>query len=365
MNLIDKLLTFAHGQEDVLTETLAWFLRHCAPFRQACLADFETLLVDQRFPRADGVIAPPGIDTQVVEADSKEGTCRYDLVVSWPGTRLIIEVKVWADLTWRQDSDGERRHQLSCYLTTSRARRDVRTYLAVLAPGVFDEGLGDEDRAGYIGQRSWQHIHDLLRALDGVDATMKMLADDFARSLEIRHMAIPHVTLEDMRSVIPYRRFNESLRVILTGARELLLREGALAGFAKNNAHGRTGWRLWPNNTNPGYFAFVGIYAASGGDTDVPDLYFMLEAPPKSALQRAFDARAAEVRDKLSRLGPSTKWSFHEGGYEMIRARRSLSTVVDQADHAAPVVDFFRDTLKQLRGTGLLADFTNLAAQAK
>lgn len=370
MGLIDSLLSFARGQEDVLTETLAWFLEHCAPFREATLGEIERLLRDHRLPLAGGVHGRPEISTQVVELDPKEGTCRYDLVMTWPEERVIFEVKVWADLTWRADSDGESRHQLARYLQTAAARQDMRTHLLVLAPTSIDEQLSGDTRRGFIGQLSWQIIHDHLLRVEGVDPTLRMLAVDFAESLEKRHMAIPKVTLEDMRAVVAYKRFHASLRVVLDAARDQLLRDGSLDGFTKNDSrdwqddHGRIGWRLWARKTDTRYFAFIGIYAGPGTlVAEVPDLYFMLEAPPQSRIRSAFDAKGAEIAASFSTLGAGAgiTWTFAPGGYETLRARRSLEGAAGETDHAALALKFFRTAIQQLKETTLWAGYLALA----
>jgi hypothetical protein len=370
VNLIDRLLNFAHGQEDVLTETLAWFLEHCSPFRELVLTAVDGLLTDHRLPGEEGYRPRPRVETQVTERDLKEGLCRYDLVLSWPGERVIFEVKVWADLTWRSDSDGEARHQLGRYLQTAVARPDMRTHLLVLAPAAFDEQLTQQQRQGFIGQLLWQDIHDLLLKIEDCDDTMMMLAVDFARALEKRHMAIPKVTLEDIGSVVPYQRFIASLRFILEAVRDRLLREGEIEGFVKysvrdwQDEHQRIGWRYWVRTNDPHHFAFTGIYV--GPDTlrpGVPDLYFMLEAPPKSRVRDAFDGKSGDITALMTSLSrDGVTWSFVPGGYETVRARMSLADLlVEERDHMAAVMRFFRTTTAALRGTPLWREFVELA----
>ena len=94
-NLLASLLGYAPKRgEDALTASLAWLLRHhpalCAAFVARLRGEDAT-----RFPT----------DAPRVRVQVTEETSRYDLVLSWPNVRAVIEVKVAAALGWRSIED--------------------------------------------------------------------------------------------------------------------------------------------------------------------------------------------------------------------------------------------------------------------
>jgi hypothetical protein len=144
MNLLETLLGFAYGEEDPITEILAWFLRMSPHLRAGLLETFDAVVrrSGAALPRTPaGEIDEPTVQTQLIAANPRGTACRYDLVCDWhsPRVRLIIEVKIWAGLTWGVDAGVENgevapAHQVSRYLAVAAGSPEIRTHVVVLAP---------------------------------------------------------------------------------------------------------------------------------------------------------------------------------------------------------------------------------------
>lgn len=98
MNLLETLLGFARGEEDPITEMLAWFLRMSPKLRSRTLEAFDAAIRSTgargALPRsADQGIDEPTVHTQLVAANPRGTACRYDLVCDWHSpkrVRLIV-----------------------------------------------------------------------------------------------------------------------------------------------------------------------------------------------------------------------------------------------------------------------------------
>ena len=379
MNLLETLLGFAQGEEDPITEMLAWFLRMSPRIRTGVLETFDAIMrrSGAALPRAPGgEIDEPTVQTQLIAANPRGTGCRYDLVCDWhsPRVRLIIEVKIWAGLTWGVDAgveDGEvtPAHQVSRYLAVARNSPEIRTNVVVLAPYAVDMGFGATTPPGFSGQLPWQAVHDAMARsvaageLAG-DPTMMTLAQNFVHLLETKRMAVPKLTFDVLTSVSRYRQFEKSARMMLTHARDSLVGDdGALKGFFKGNAsawqddHDRIGWRIWVDSKDINAFAFVGIHV--GPDTiheEVPDLYFFVQARKGSDAQKALDARGDAIRGAVEALTTETTRAYHHpGGWEIYGIRRSLVEIARATDPADATTAFFRECVSSEPGAKLLS----------
>ncbi len=378
MNLLETLLSFAYGKEDPITEMLAWFLRSSPALRARVLDAFDVVLLRRgaRLPRGqDGTIAEPAFLTQVVAPNANGTDCRYDLVCDWhaPRVRLIIEIKIWAGLTWgieRSADDGSTvpSHQVSRYLAVAAASPEIRTHVVVLAPYNVELGGAASDSGAFAGQMTWQIIHDAFArsvAADehARDPTMARLALEFVRLLENQRMSVPKLTFDVLTSVSRYRRFEKSVRMMLTHARDNLVGEGgALNGWFKGDSraweddHDRLGWRVWLDAKDSLAFAFVGAYV--GSETlheDIPDLYFFLQVRKGSDAQKRLDENADAIRPAVeSFTSDTTRGYYRPGEWVTIGIRRSLVEVARAADPTDATTSFFRECVTSPRGKELL-----------
>lgn len=382
MGILQRLLDFAEVEEDPATEVLAWFLRESPPLRTALLVRFNEVMIGNgaSLPWTPAVaFGEPTVSTQVVVADPRGGSCRYDLVIDWhePRVRLIIEVKVWAGLTWKLETDPNTAEKLPAdqvnrYIRLARDFPEVRTHVITLAPYMVEFDTLPPAPA-FAGHVSWQVVRDIFERVvrsDALDTTMRLLATDFVSVMEVRHMAAPKLTFDALTSVYRYRRFQESITTILTHARDALVAEGSFAEFEKGSsrnwqdAHNRLGWRLPLSSDSSGnHFAFIGLYV--GPDTlheEVPDLYFFLELQNGSAAQKMLDGHQEDLARQVSSLSTdTTRWYFYPGGSEAIGACRSLVEAARTQDPTDATTNYFRDCIKNLQECGLLALFLNAA----
>lgn len=384
MNLLHTLLGFARVVEDPTTEILAWFLEASPPLRAELLRVIDDLLRTRGagLPRGpDGAFAAAEIATQVVVSDSK-GTCRYDLVLDWhaPRVRVVVEVKVWAGLTYTVETDPESEHssavdQVTRYLAIAdKTAAAIRSHVLVLAPYAVDLPSAAASHPAFAGQLSWQVVHDSfarIAAADALDPTMRTLARDFVHALEIRRMAAPKLTFDALTSVYRYRRFEQSITTMLTHARDALFADGTLAGFHKgdkrawqDDVHDRLGWRLWLDPAKTEAFAFLGIYV--GEDTiheEVPDLYFFLETRRGTDAQKKLDDAQPAIADALAALQTkTTRWYSYPGGWEAIGATTSLVEIARDDDPTDATTRFFRECVQRLRTSGVLQRYLDAHA---
>lgn len=382
MNLLETLLGFSSVEEDPLTEMLAWFIRTSPTLRSALLDAFDGTVrqFGGALPRSElGLVHEPLVQTQLVAANPRGTSCRYDLVCDWhsPRIRLIVEVKVWAGLTWGESSaeDGgvaTPSHQVARYLDVAAGSPEIRTHVIVLAPYLVDLDFPTPPPLGYGGQLTWQVVHDaMLRVIDANefvdDRTMTTLTKNFVHLLELKRMAVPKLTFDVLTSVSRYRQFEKSARMMLTHARDMLVAPGGtLAGFYKGNAsawqddaHDRLGWRVWVEPTDINSFAFIGIHV--GPDTiheEVPDLYFFVQTRKGSEAQKKLDARGDELTQALEQFPKETTRAYRKpGGWEVYGIRRSLVEVARTLDPADATASFFRECVESGPGATLLAAY--------
>jgi hypothetical protein len=183
--------------------------------------------------------------------------------------------------------------------------------------------------------------------------------------MEERNMAVPRLTKAGLEAVGPYQQFRRSLDSLLTHARDALVADGTLHGFNARHhkwqeAYGRIGWRLFVGPDVP-HFAFMGILHSEGAlQAGGPELFFFLETPPASEARKAVNAaRGAyeEAMQKLADLKDGTRWTYHEGGFQVVQARRPLAPVLEEADQGKAITAFFRACFLGAQGTGILGRF--------
>lgn len=173
-NLLASLLGYAPKRgEDALTASLAWLLRHhpalCAAFVARLRGNDPT-----RFP-ADA----PRVRVQVTEE-----TSRYDLVLSWPEVRAVVEVKVAAALGWRSIEDehtGETQvvSQVTKYLVTGNREGRPTTWVYTLAPEVIVVESSAAKHPRYGGALRWHDVRSLLESHVTDDAVVGQVASWF------------------------------------------------------------------------------------------------------------------------------------------------------------------------------------------
>ncbi|UJR86704.1 hypothetical protein [Sandaracinus amylolyticus] len=372
-NLLDTLLRFAassqHAHEDPITEILAWLLWNEPAFMRAFVE-----LLSRRVPALARASLQP--DTQVITPRARGGgVCRYDLVLEdrRAPARVVVELKIDHDLTpsgAELDSTCPR-HQVHDYLELAEADPPGSHWVFTLAPGLVDVGEDAERHPCFGGHLRWQEVHDAFARVlrldrsDALEPTAKALATQFLEVMEARQMAHPKLTYDGAVAARRFMRFRQSFTEVVTAAWNEMHADGTLEGFIKVNAaawqdeHQRLGYRLWVRSKDTTHFGFIGLYL--GDDTtfdDVPDLYFFLEAPPKSPAQRALEQRAADVTAIVASLNARdarTVWRFSPGEHQVVWATQSIAHALADTDPRAAILAWFRQTVLAARDGGLLS----------
>jgi hypothetical protein len=376
-NLLATLVAHAAApkaiEEDAVTEIWAWLLRHDST---AWLALRELLVARPCFAASRLPHAPAQFRTQVTVPHPRNGECRYDLVLDWftPRLRVVLEAKVQAGLTFHDGHDEggtavPPAHQVDRYLDVAALATEGTAFVLTISRGRLAVGAAAETHHCFAGQLTWQRLHDVwmarLRDRAGTDATSS-LAHQFLSLLEVRNMATPTITFDDLVAVQKYARFRDWVLSVVTEARDGLAQGGAFKEFVAPNErgwqedHGRIGYRIW-RSVGDDSFAFLGAWHAEPCiHAGVPDLYFFLSTRRDGPAQKQLDDRAPEIRAAIELLAtrdPYAIWGYDPGGWETVWAVRSFANVLAETDPRAAAVDFYRCCWESAQDSGLLSMF--------
>lgn len=374
-NLLDTLLRFAAGsqpaEEDPITEILAWLLA-----TEPALLRAFTQLLSRRVPSLAKATLRPSTQVVMPRAQGR-GVCRYDLVLDdrRVPVRVVVEAKVNHGLTPSGASvepASVPRHQVHDYLALARLDPAGSHWVFTLAPDPMDLGGEADADSCFGGQLRWQEVHDAfaraLRTSGGtslVDPAARALAYQFLDAMEARHMAHPKLTHDGAVAARRFVKFRRSFTEVVTAAWNEMHADGTLDGFIKISAaawqdeHERLGYRLWAPPRDTTQFGFIGMYL--GDDSmleDLPDLYFFLEAPPKSAAHRALELRGSDIAAIVAGLAqrdPRTAWGFSPGEYQVVWAVQSVAHALADADPRGAILAWYRSVVAAARESGLLA----------
>lgn len=356
-NLLATLLAHASKRdEDAITATLAWMLRHHGPFREGFV---------RRLRRREGAAFPdraPEVRTQLTE-----GSSRYDLVLSWPEVYAVVEVKVRAPLGWRSidDEQGQVRHvsQVWKYLSANTASVSRTTWVYTLAADALDVEDAARSHDRYGGDLRWHEVRSLIESCEADDPMVSQVARWFVDVLKGRGMTYERLTKESLATVGPYLAMKRSLDAMIDRAWETLRTHDVVRSLAREpawrqEAHARIGWAI-PVSRRAGHVAFLGVSVHPLATRDgEPDLLFFLESPPaKPATQRIMLERVA-WEDACAALDAegTARWALGDG-WPVISARRDMATLVDEADQVAAMTGFFRACVEALARHGLVARY--------
>jgi hypothetical protein len=370
VSILKTLLDFARsdrGEEDSMTETLAWFLRRSEGLRR-----HFTDLLSERLRRRGLEVALDGahrVRTQLVEPDAG----RYDLVLDEEvqDLRIVVEVKVsdWSPEPTCDPAPQGSQDQLARYLRVAAARPG-RSFVVMLVRDPFAAPVSVRTHPSYIDAIFWSDLHRIFKVWLGTspaDPFARELGTEFVNVLEVRRMVTPTITPEGLASVWPYMAFHAAIESALATTRAALWERGVLTGFAPDNArrwqedHERIGFRL-PVTAALEHFAFVGVsHSRNVVVPEKPDLMVFLETPPQLDPRRRINAAYSEVERAVEALNAEghARWKAYREGYQVVVARKSLRDVLEVEDQHRAIRDFFVGCFEGLRRTGLLQRYVD------
>lgn len=356
-NLLATLLAHASRRdEDAITATLAWLLRHHTTFRER----FVLRLRDDDQARYPDTM--PDVRTQVTE-----GRSRYDLALMWPGVHAVVEVKVRAPLGWRSvdDEQGETRavSQVQKYLLDNAASARRVTWVYTLAADALELEEAARRHPRYGGALRWHEVRVLIESCEDPDPAVAQVARWFTEVLKGRGMTYERLTKDSLATAGPYLAMKRSLDAMIDRAWEAMRPHDVVRSLAREaawrqEAHARVGWVI-PWSRRAGLFSFLGVSMHPLATRDgAPDLLFFLEAPPAKLAMQHITRERGEWEAACAKLNEeaAARWDLGNG-WPVISATRDMGALVDAQDQVAAMIEFYRTCVEAAARHGLIARY--------